>query len=329
MPGNDLVDPLKAAIRRADPSWITQPSHLRRRLDEELGQDARAYRAQVHQLVVAAEERIPIRLRRDGGSQAAQVELVNLLVGARGWTVPASEWAVATWAAALDLSDERPVSTPSQPTTPPRARFDMGNADPTDRGLPSAPAVPTVLPSEMEVAAPPSFPLEIAAEDTASPSQDQRGAEIVTNTSAVLPSRGMRGTTKKAAQFLERELDVAYQVKVGTSPAWLFLLLVGSVGIFVATGFVPLMFILAFSIAWTVWPSRILAVSGDRVWLLGTTRFAAKPTEVISHTDRDLIAFAGGWPMSSVRLDGQRLWLPLPVFGAARCLPTGTAEVST
>ena len=63
-----------------------------------------------------------------------------------------------------------------------------------------------------------------------------------------------------------------------------------------------------------------------RYWLLGATRVTSKPTNIISETRRDRIEFAGGWPMSSVRLDGQRLWLPLLVFGAARRLPTGEAE---
>ncbi len=346
MPGNDLVDPLKSAIQRADPSWVTQPSHLRRRLDEELGPDARLYRAQVHQLIVAAEERIPIRLRRNGGSPTEQIELVNLLVGTRGWTVTASEWVVATWAAALGLSDERPAVTQAA-TLSRRTSFGTGGADRTDRGLSSASVEPTVLPSEMEIAHSTDIPSDLsehngrspwsapaplvsqAADDNETGSPVRPPSEVVVRPAPALPSRGMRGHTKKAAKVLDRELDVAYEVKVGRSPAWLFLLLVLSVAVYVATGLVPLMFVFVFSIAWIVWPSRILAVSGDQVWLLGATRVASKPTNIISETSRDRIEFAGGWPMSSVRLDGQRLWLPLPVFGAARRLPTGNAEDRT
>jgi hypothetical protein len=340
MNGDDLVAPLKAAIQRADPSWVTQPSHLRRRLDEELGPDARSYRAQVHQLVVAAEERIPIRLRRNGDSPAERIELVNLLVVTRGWTEAASQWAVATWAAALDLSDDRPAVAP---TAAPLRQVEIRTPDPTDHARPIAPADPTVLPSEMATAAPADFeperPAETGQPQWSAPRPAAAGAdgaapfavvapaeEAGSGPARALPDRAMRGSTKKAAEFLDRSVDVAYVVKVGKSPAWLFLLIVFSVGVFLATGLVPLMFVVAFSIAWTVWPARVLAVSGNQVWLLEVTRFSSKPTSLISETSREHIEFAGGWPMSSVRLDGQRLWLPLPVFAAAKRLPAGPAE---
>jgi hypothetical protein len=339
MPGNDLVGPLKAAIQRADPSWITQPSHLRRRLDEELGPDARVYRAQVHQLIVAAEERIPIRLQRDGGSPAEQAELVRLLVGARGWTMTASEWAVATWAAALGFSDERPAI--AQRLTPSRKTgLDSGGADRTDRGLSDASTGPTVFPSEMEVVGSTDMSSEVpshhvpaqwtdpirsataASDEVASSPEVPPVSEVVTG-GAKLPRFGTGSATKKASKVLGRDLDVAYVVAVGRSPAWLLLLFVIGVPIFVVTGLVPMNFILIVGIGWIVWPSRVLAVSGDDVWLLGTTRLLSKPTNVIAESRRDRLEFSGGWPMSSVRLEGQRLWLPLPVFRAARRLPVG------
>ena len=96
MTDRDLVAPLQAAIARADPAWVSQPSHIRRRLLEELGADARRHRAQVHQLVVAAEERIPIRLRRNGWSPGERDELGHALVASRGWTPDAADWAVTT-----------------------------------------------------------------------------------------------------------------------------------------------------------------------------------------------------------------------------------------
>ena len=74
MSERDMVAALQVAIARADASWISQPSHLRRRLEEELGPDAREHRAQIHQLVVAAEERVPIRLKRNGWSPTERRE---------------------------------------------------------------------------------------------------------------------------------------------------------------------------------------------------------------------------------------------------------------
>lgn len=105
----DLADHLRRAVGGADPGWTAQPSRLRRALDDELGPDRHRYRSELHQLVVAADENIPIRLRHAGWSPEARDELAATLMAARGWTEAAATWAVTTWAAALDLIDPTPT----------------------------------------------------------------------------------------------------------------------------------------------------------------------------------------------------------------------------
>ena len=232
----DLVASLQTAIARADATWISQPSHLRRRLEEELGAGARAHRAQIHQLVVAAEERIPIRLKRNGWSPAERDELGHLLVVTRGWTAEASDWAVTTWAAALGLTDERPavqaavrpVATPARPLPPPVAHpapIPPSGALPGATDLPSRQfAAATDLPSSMFVGAtelpsnpPPPAPANSPASGIPHPSSPPAG------TTRRLPTAMTRGTTRKASTYLNQELDVAYEVKASHSPAWLLL----------------------------------------------------------------------------------------------------------
>ncbi len=139
----DLITALRLAVARADPSWVNQPSHLRRRLEEELGAGARGWRAQIHQLVVAAEERIPIRLRRNGWSLEERDDLAHVLIAGRGWTAEASLWAVTTWAVALGLIDvPLPTSASPQPFAPIQAAVPGPFAVASDRPQ------PTDLPSE-------------------------------------------------------------------------------------------------------------------------------------------------------------------------------------
>lgn len=138
----------------------------------------------------------------------------------------------------------------------------------------------------------------------------------------------MGSCTKWSAKYLDEELDVAYAVKRGPTPALLLLALPIALVVFVLTGLVPLTFIVLMGVGQLLWPSRILAVSGDRIWLLSAGRVVAKPKGVIAEGTRDQVEFAGGWPFPSARVAGQRLWFLFPVRGAARRLPTTTA-VST
>jgi hypothetical protein len=93
---------LRRAVKHAGSGWASQPSRLRLSLEQVLGDEARAHRTQIHQLVVAAEERIPARLSAAGDdSSALGRELAYGLASTRGWTVDAAAWAVRTWAASL------------------------------------------------------------------------------------------------------------------------------------------------------------------------------------------------------------------------------------
>ena len=364
---DDLVEPLRAAIERADPSWATQPSHLRRRLDEELGSDSRQHRAQVHQLVVAAEERIPVRLQRSGWSPDARAELVDVLVGARGWTPEASEWTVVTWAAALDLTTERvpipsararpapapspsPVATTEVPTWSAREP-DVSEQDASDEtlvvghGVVLAGAEPltstadrTVLPGDGTISARTEVPAPAGVEEVPAPDAHEPvpNCALEAPASPVVPSgdlprSGTKASTKQAKRFLDQEIDVAYNVMAGPSPAWLVLAAPIPAAISLAgppalRGVVLMVFMLVIIVGRALWPKRILAVSGSRVWLMKTKGSSTKPRDIISETTRDQIQFAGGFP-PSIRIDGQRLWFLFPSTSAARALPV-SAEVA-
>ncbi|HEY4609637.1 MAG TPA: hypothetical protein VIH06_10550, partial [Ilumatobacteraceae bacterium] len=180
MTERDLVAALQVAIARADPSWISQPSHLRRRLEEELGPDAREHRAQVHQLVVAAEERVPIRLKRNGWSPTERRELAHLLVATRGWTPEAADWAVATWAAALGLSDDRLETV--QPVARPLVDHVAAATEMPSESIPTA----TELPAP-QFAPPTALPQHYAPVATELPSELVQGPPPEP---AALPTRG-------------------------------------------------------------------------------------------------------------------------------------------
>lgn len=398
----DLVEPLQTAIIRADSSWLTQPSQLRRRLEEELGPDARAHRAQVHQLTVAAEERVPIRLKRNGWSTAERDELVQGLVTTRGWTPAAANWTVTTWAAALGLVEERPSipsTGPARPTTGRRnaatgdsdrsggsdGRAANGSLDETS--LPGATSLPdrTVLPEATElpgVLAPPagtvlpsaltgpegtalrgapSAPAGTVLPGTAAPqdgtvlpdppvrasalddSVPPESAPVLSDTAgggsvgtappampaAPLPTRGMGACTKKAAKFLDRPIDVAYDVKTGASPVWLLATLPIGLAAFLVPPVLSGVFLMAFILVTAVgrffWPSKILAVAGDDIWLIDARLPAVSPVRLAAQGTRDELSFVAGRPFPSVRFGDVRLWFLFPVTAAARQLPTATA----
>lgn len=362
---DDFVAPLRAAIERADPNWMTQPSHLRRRLEEELGPDSRQHRAQVHQLVVAAEERIPVRLQRNGWSPGERAELTGVLVSTRGWTPEASEWAVVTWAAALDLTLDRPeIPEPKQVRSPvpveateagtwlssatdvpqhhavdatfvsavPEAPVDTDesadDATVIPRSIvprPGMPTAPTEVPSSLRDAGTDARPSSPVADVSESRLVDRSVSSVPSDR---LPRRGMKATTKRAAKFIGEEIDVAYQVLAGPSPAWLLVTLPIGIASFVLpalSGILVMAFILIVLVGRAAWPKRIVAVSGDRVWLLMARGYSPKPRSIIVETTRDRVEFAGGVP-PSVTIDGQRLWFLFPITSAARKLPAGPRD---
>ncbi len=333
MTERDLVAALQAAILRADSNWVSQPSHLRRRLEEEFGADARQHRAQIHQLIVAAEERIPIRLKRNSWSPTERAELGQMLVVTRGWTAEASDWAVTTWAAALGLTDERPAAVPavqltrSEPMPAPQPKRAQG---PESGALPAATEVPphhfaeaAELPSEFFAGAT-ELPVNGAVAAAGLPDTARR-APATSN----LPKGGTRGVAKKAVAFLGHPLDAAYLVKAGASPALLLLAVPIGVAGFVNPalgGMLLPLFALIMIFGSAFWPARILALQGDDVWLLAKKQgLSMKPRAVLAQGKRSEIAFAGGRPFPSVRFAGQRLWFQFPVTGAARKLPTTKA----
>lgn len=358
MATDDLVDTLKAAIERADPNWVTQPSHLRRRLDDELGADARALRARVHQLVVGAEERVPVRLGRDGWSPEAREELVSRLVATRGWTSAAADWTVVTWAGAMGLTDERPIeqeplpANRAQRTAPPRVHdVDAVSAGsmpsatelPSETELPGATELPsaTVLPAATELPGATVLPAAAVLPDatvlpgattTSAPSATELpaapDADVDSGPPAVpstqLPTRGTAKCTAKTAAFLEREIDVAYEVSTGASPAWLLLALPIGLASFASpmlAGPLLMAFVLIIAIGRAVWPKRILAIGGNQVWVLTARGRVVRPTGIESESTRDRVEPAGGWPFPAVRVEGRRLWFFFPNRSAARLVP--------
>ena len=96
----DLVAALREAISRSGEGWQSQPSLLKRRLEQVLGSDAVPSRSQVHLLLVAAEEKVPSRLA-GGPDSTALGEVAHDLAMTRGWTLAAAEWSVEIWAEAL------------------------------------------------------------------------------------------------------------------------------------------------------------------------------------------------------------------------------------
>lgn len=354
---NDMVDELRRAIERSDPSWVNQPSHLRRRLEEELGADARPRRAQIHLLIVGAEERLPARLRRSGWTSVERNRLVELLVTTRGWTPTASHWVVATWAGALGLTDDVPPplmvgdASEGAPDVEPSIE---APSTPDGTATPATPSAATIVPDQAAPRDTPGVTIigsEAAGEPATTPepapngpiersdAADQPPAALADRTdarptdtptpSAELPARSTGPLTSRASDFISDEVDVAYEVKIGPSPAYMFALMI-VVGL---GAFVVVRSVIPFAVAMLVlvavprlWPRRILAVHNERVWLLRSRTFAVTPTAEIATGTRADIEFAGGWPVPSVRFAGERLWFLAPVRAAARLLPAPSVD---
>ena len=115
----DLAQALKEALAAAGPAWQHQPSILRRRLEHVLAHDAPRHRGRIHQLVVAADEKVPGRLVQKGGDREHRNELATSLAATRGWGLWAADWAVTTWAFALGLTTD--LASYEQPSEIPTA----------------------------------------------------------------------------------------------------------------------------------------------------------------------------------------------------------------
>jgi hypothetical protein len=135
--------------------------------------------------------------------------------------------------------------------------------------------------------------------------------------------------TRRAAELLERDVDLAFSVRTGPGPLPLVaVVVVGTAALFLLGGPVGtliwilcLLGLLGLSFAS---PFRVLALSGDEVWLLGTRNpLSAKPTTVLHHGTRDELRPAGGWVLPVVSFGGERLRFFMPTVKAARLLTRG------
>lgn len=354
----DISEALRTAIANTDPAWVDHPSHVRRRLVEALGAEARPRRAEIHQLVVAAEERIPVRLRRDGWSPNRFAELTEVLVATRGWTVEAAAWAVTTWAIALGHAVE-PLPMPSgsartptvnAPPTPDNPSGAVVSASPEPTVLPSdghpvgvqsdrrttsarftdATAQPTVGSSSASQNAGKRFSDAISSGSSSQGVGDRAsatppvGAPSASGTVAEWPRRGTARPTRSAARWLGHDVDVAYEAKTGASP--LLLLLATPIGLAafafpLLSGVLLLVFTLTMAVGSKRWPTRLVAVRGDEVWVLRKIGKGSDPaTAIVAHTTLEHVRSRTAFLLRSVEISGVPLWFQFPQGRAAVAL---------
>jgi hypothetical protein len=113
-----------AALRAATaaPGDADRPGRLRRQLEAALGpEESRRQRRLVHQLVVAAEENLPLDLRRISPLTSQSLHRLSQdLATARGWTPDAAQRATQLWASALGFADLASSSWPRDPLPAPQ-----------------------------------------------------------------------------------------------------------------------------------------------------------------------------------------------------------------
>lgn len=317
----DMTAALRTAIQQAGPGWAAQPSRLRLCLNEELGAGSPAFRAQVHQLVVAAEERVPSRLANAPSEGAPLQELARDLASTRGWNMDASTWAVTTWATAMgvveatELGGSAPVG--SGPTVlPDLVPVDQGSHAPGPTVLPASPAStgptgPTVLPAQAHT-----------------PSVQPLGPPAARAELSELSRSGTKGPTRRASALLGHDVDIAFAVRTGPGPmVSLSLLVVGLIALFLGGLFGSLVWFAcatAILVLTFMSPYRVLALAGEQAWLMTTRNpLSSKPTAVVHHGWRSEIRPVGGWVLPVVSFGGQRLRFFIPNTGAARLLTRG------
>jgi hypothetical protein len=309
----DLTSALRSSVHRAGPDWPAQPSRLRLCLDETLGADAPRYRTQVHQLVVAAEERVPAALSDAGSNGAPLGPIAATLAASRGWDDDVALWAVGTWAAALGV----PVEASA------------GQVDPALTVRPGAD--PTVLPGATPIA-PPGVDATVLPTPSPSPApaeqageHEQLGLPVAV---ADLPTAGTASPTRRAAAVLGHDVDIAFAVRTGPGPltgvpfavvAAAGALLGGPNGFLICALATLALIAMAFAS-----PYRVLAIRGDRAWLMSTRHaLSASPKAVIHEGPRSEMQPAGGWLLPVLRFGGQRLRFFVPTTTAGRLLARG------
>jgi hypothetical protein len=160
-----LADVLRRVLSESDDGWTKQPGVLRSRLNAAVGADATALRPRIHQLVVAADEKIPARLRSAGADPASIDELSSVLAAARGWTQEAARSTVVTWATALGLVDSVVhvpdlTAAPDLTLAPDPTALPEATELPTPAPLPEPTELPT--PAPLPVPLPPAAPAPVA-----------------------------------------------------------------------------------------------------------------------------------------------------------------------
>lgn len=120
MPETDALAAVLTALRDVlSESSDTHPGVLRRRLDRAVPPGVDTTRPLVHQVVAAAEEGVPDRLRRMPVVTSSAVVLVGEeLARARGWSSPTALRVTRLWVAALgreEVVGPTPMGTASEP----------------------------------------------------------------------------------------------------------------------------------------------------------------------------------------------------------------------
>ena len=120
-----LVEALRTTVTAA-PGPL-HPSRLKLLVEDALGpESSQELRREIHQVVVAAEEHLPMRMTRISPLTTSSLASLSAeLAAVRGWSAPAAERATRTWAAALGFDDlavtdwPPPVRVERAPSRPP------------------------------------------------------------------------------------------------------------------------------------------------------------------------------------------------------------------
>ncbi len=355
LPDEQMVDALRSAMERAGGDWVAQPSRLRVRLEESLGPDARTERGRIHQLMVAADERVPIRLTRTEGDLEEQLKLADMLVTTRGWRPEAATWSVRTWAAALgyrpteaNSAAERETPAPLPPTAPavpaatvlpntPPAQLPAATVlpdtppaqppspptpiPPVATVLPAATVLPDTPPAQPSAPTPPPAPVTPAAPNPPlSPTGD-----AARRVNPELPTGHMKFASGRVTEFLGHSVEAAYPAIFGINLVYPFaIVLLAVIGIMIPQPGVMVAGAVLGAVA-SLWirlqlRRALIAVDGDQVTVIAATSRASRPTHVLGVVQRDQVTYAGGGLFPSVRIDDRRLWFLPPFRGVPRAL---------
>ncbi|CUR54410.1 hypothetical protein NOCA2150152 [metagenome] len=127
-----LVGALRAAVKPGVAE--VHPGQLQLEVERALGpDDFRRLRREVHQLVAAAQEHLPIRLTRIAPLTPETLNgLSRELAESRGWAVETAQWATRMWAIALGF--EQLASSSWQTSEPPGTPSNAAPPDETSTG---------------------------------------------------------------------------------------------------------------------------------------------------------------------------------------------------